>query len=1057
MENTTVFKTNNFFSTIICIFNILIYIFEFIIENLTNCFDNFTELKQLESYINKLIFYYIYSFFIKNYNININIYVISDNLYLLWKFFFKKIKLKFYKKLQSLNKIIQKNLLSLSVNSICVSLFNKAISLTSIIFKFISLTLFSTIYNAISFTIKFIKLLYFILSKFFLHTFNIYIYLHLKVSTAYNYILSYVKIHYLTPRIVLELKIFIYNNSIFYKKFKYYLSLCLIYFLDNLEYHILINKKIYKRRNIVKIHKKIKKFKKFNSKIDNYIKLNFEIFINYLTKFIYMLTNLSIYIRNNLYNHNPLIIHFNKINNNGCILWITRNYSKKKSIIFKAYNHTYNSFKNLINCLNNNTKNFIINNITYINLFFKYLYLPFTILNYIISDIALSVTKLLILYKKKHYINIIIIFTVKFIFKLYDYSIFYFKKLYKFIKKIIFYSIRKTIYLVFIVCLFYNQETSQIIINDIYNTYLFDYLNKHNISVFFNFILNKNNFYFLTTILGLQLVIYWARFVHRFFGTYLWTMIAFPLFIEVFRGLYLKLFCVNFLYTNNFDYILLLRYNILELFNYKIYNIYAFLSNLILLLIILYCIKRGAFRHLYGNFKYPRWRFIKYPTYIYILELFRLKIVEYFSVFILYFNYKTGFNDWYLKTIINITNNKYFLIFIDFTQEYIYEIYDFKYYKLYMLLIPNLYLINFLIDLLIAYTALKWLLIYLNMYKKIDTKFVAFPLVTLEIIGKYILIYIITYHSLKCLYVWFVDGIIVWYFYLSIVFLYIYLEIRVHKVPRKTMPWYFRQIVELWPSTYLNQWYTAEYLYFDQQRYIVLRFRLKSFKLVYKENYKKLEIWNKIVILNYQKEKNKSIRLASAFCRLMARKENMLREINNFEYQGWYEDWQYNSHKINIYNWKLDFWDKPYFYQFKKTIFFSNVKFFSFDYRTPIERFTSKYMHLTKLFFCTNVLDFYYTQKYIYILDKDEISNMSIQEWKKKFFTESDELEELIHLKKLKIVLMGFSSGEIAKTPDWNFPYLYEKEYKKKGWAMFEDPRIDAVELDWRPDINDLN
>jgi hypothetical protein len=731
-----------------------------------------------------------------------------------------------------------------------------------------------------------------------------------------------------------------------------------------------------------------------------------------------------------------------------------------KFIIFFFINSNKNLFKNF--------KKFLNKHIQLINYTLKYIYSPIVIINFVLSDIALSITYLLILYKKKYYINIIIICIYKSIFKIYYFFIKYIKKLYKLIvrfvrkfykliKYIIFFFIRKTIYILLVLCYFYNEDIATILLNDFYNSYIHNYITNYKITIFINFIFNTNNIHFLTTLIGLQIVLFWSRNTHHFFGKYLWAMTIFPLFLELHKIYYFKLLCVNFLHTNTFDYILLLRYDILDFFNYKIYNIYAFLTNIILVTILLYFIRRNAFRHIYARFKHSRWVFFKFPLLICLLEVFRLKIVEYVSLFILFINYKLNFNIWFLKKIIRLSHNTVILHIIDFIQEFVHEIYNFKYLYFYLILIPNLYIINFLIDLIMVSITLYWLVSYLNKYKKVDWKFVAFPLVVVEIMGKYIVIYIFSHYALQYLYIWSIDGIIIYYSFQVLVFTYIYLETRVHKIPRKTMPWYFRQIIELWPSTYLNQWYTAEYLYYDQQRYIVLRFRVKTFKIEYKHIYKKCEVWNKIVILNYQKEKDKAIRLVSAYCRLMARKENMIRELNNFEYQGWYEDWEYNHHKINIYNWKLDFWDKPYFYQFKKTIFFSNVRFFSFAYRIPIERFSSKYMHLTYLFFIVNVLDLYYTNKYIFVLDRDEISEMRLKDWKKKFCTESDEIEELIHLKNLKVILMAFSSGELIKTPDWNFPYIYEKEYKKKGWSMFEDPRIDEVVLDWRPILKDLN
>lgn len=106
-----------------------------------------------------------------------------------------------------------------------------------------------------------------------------------------------------------------------------------------------------------------------------------------------------------------------------------------------------------------------------------------------------------------------------------------------------------------------------------------------------------------------------------------------------------------------------------------------------------------------------------------------------------------------LKFIINLTNNNLYLFFIDFIQEFIFEIKSTPYHLIYNIFIPNMNLINFFIDLLIIYISLKWLLIYLNQYKKIDLKFIAFPLVTTEVILKYYFIYLFIYYFSQYIYI----------------------------------------------------------------------------------------------------------------------------------------------------------------------------------------------------------------------------------------------------------------------------------------------------------------
>lgn len=866
---------------------------------------------------------------------------------------------------------------------------------------------FIKLYNIYIYTIKslLIKIIEFIL--------NIYVYSCNKYFKLVNNKLSFEEI--------LEYKIYIYNKKLKIKQIKYKIYLFLIYFLDNFEYHLIKNKILYKNKNIIKLKKLSKNLTPIKSKIELKLKL----------KQTYLLNSIKIYSQYYI----DIVIN-----------------------CFNVYQIKFNNKLKFTNKLKLNKD--IVNNyisISKLNRFILIIYTPINWLNYIMSDISLTITYLLIYFKKKYILNIFIIYIYLLVNKINYFLNYNIKLTVKYTKQIIYFIISKTIYIILIFCYFYNKDLSIYLLYNVYNEFIFNWLIFKNNFLLFNILFNVNCMYVWVTILGLQIVLYWSKNIHKLFGRYLWTMTIFPIFLESHKILYYKLICINLLNFNTFDFIFLLKYRVLELFNYKIYNIYQTFTIIILIFLFIFFIRIGAFKHIYASLLNSRWKYAKYPMFIYIIEISRLKIIEYLSLFILYLNLKYNIYNYILKFLLNLSNNSIFIYMLDFIQEFILELNEFNYYNLYVIFIPNMFILNIIIDVCIIWISIKWLITYLNYFKKIDLKFVAFPLVTTEIILKYYFIYLFIYYFSQYIYIWIIDSTILWHLFRVSLISLIYLEIRVHKIPRKTMPWYFRQIVELWPSTYLNQWYTSEYLYIDQQRYIVLRFRLKTFKLTYKDTYKKLEVWNKIIILNYQKEKDKTVRQLMAFCRVMSRKENMLREINNFEYQGWYEDWEYNHHKINIYSWKLDIWDKPYMYQFKKTVFFSNIKFHFFFYNTLLERYSMKYMHLTYLFFFTNLLDFYYTQIYIFIFDKDETSNLSLKAWKKKFYNSYDEVEEYIHLKKLKLVLMGFSSGETIKTPDWIFPPIYEKRYKKEGWSMFENQEIDQVELDWRPNIKDLN
>lgn len=971
---------------------------------------------------------------------------------------------------------------------------------------------------------------------------NKYNYIDKQITLIY-YLLNFInnKINYFKnlnwKKIWLEILIFYVNKKRPWKQFKYDKSIYIIKYLDGLEYAMLTHKKYYQSKNIEKFHKKKYIVKKIPSiiekelkiiknnlnknkiivyeKIKYYIKCikllhkiikikhkNIKIKHNMLfTDYIKFITNtitkkiipiylnlliqnyeniitINIYKLYNIYIYNIILkenkkqLNFDKIQNiNNNISIIIKNINVNTIIII---NKLYNIYMHNIN------EQYAIIYIKYINENYRnlymYIYTPFLMINYIMSDICLSITFLKKKYKKKINKNKKKIFNKWIIFKVKYRK---FNNFYKKIKNIIVLLFNKTIYITFLCAYFFNSHAT----NYIYTNVMFNYkyIKPYINNIILYIIINKNILYVLITIIGLTLTIKWSRGVHRFFGNYLWTMTIFPIFLESHKILYLKLITINLFNYKKIENLIFIKLNLIDLFNFKFYNLYNFSYILILITFLLYAVKHGAFRTVYANLSAARWKFIKYPTIIIIVELFRYKIIELFSILILYINLNNKLQNTILNIYIYINDLKLIKIIYYLINRFLFITEEFPFYILYSINVPNLFLINFFIDLLLAYISLNWLLKYLNTFVKSDKKYVAFPLVTCEIILKYILYFYITYYLYFLLYSISTNpnGKIFEYIAIILTWTYIYLEIRVHKIPRKTMPWYFRQIVELWPSTAINIWTTSKALYNDQQKYLSMRKKFKNYRKIYKDNYDKSELWEKKIILAYQRDKEYYLHLFTAFCKLMSRKEKMLKEVNIFDYHGWQQEWTYNYKKINIYTWKVDWWDKPYLYIFKKNIAFTNVRDFYFAYFFILYRFSCKFNWMVMIFWISKPLEYYYVNYYLHIYNnddllcdedeiEDEYSNLKhgifyrgrkyknlCKNWKNDLKKKGEDLENLKKLKRLKRVLMEFSSGKRIKTPDWVFPMDYEKQYKKDGWKMFENPEIDKVELDWRPKFSE--
>ncbi len=933
-------------------------------------------------------------------------------------------------------------------------------------------------------------------------------------------------------KIILEIKVYYVNKKRPWKQFKYDNSIYIIKYLDGLEYAMLTHKKLYIGRNITKYHKKKYIVKKIPSLLEKEIKIKKNNFNKYIEKihaiyktkynnYMQFIKLINVDYKYNCTTYNLLInnlvaIIINNILKNIIPFYLNKllqNFENMFTInIYKLYNIyiinialkeslSHICFKKIINkidLIKNKIKNIIIinktslkydkiinyysninlnknNNTDILNKYIYIYYLPLIIFNWFISDISLSITFFKNKKNKKIKKKLKLIITIaNFIKSKLKLTYYYFKKILNFI-------FCKTIYITFLVAYFYNKKTTIYFNEQFIKKRYFYYLEND----FLNYIIiNKNILYILLTIGGLLLTIKWSRGVHRFFGNYLWTMIVFPLFLESHKIWYFKLILFDFLKYKTPENLVLFKLNILEKFNYNLYNMYYFLYIIILYWLLYYTTKHGAFRTAYANLRAPRWFFIKYPLIFLIVESSRLYFIKITSSIIIYYNL---INNTYVNTFnLYIWFNDIFIVkaISWFFNRFLINTYEFPYYILYLVSIPNLYILNLIFDVFLIYFSLKWLVKYCKTYIKKD-KYVAFPLVMFELSLKYCIYFYFTFYFTIIFYDIGTEpsGKIFEYIALALTLTYLYLEIRVHKVPRKTMPWYFRQIVELWPTTSLNMWTTARALYSDQQKYLSMRQKFRHYKEAYKIQYNSVEVWEKKIFLAYQRDKEINLYNFSAFCRLMYRKEGMLREFNIYDYQGWQQDWTWFYKNIRIYHWKLDWWDKPHIYLFNKYISLKNVAKYYVNVLPFAYRFATRHTFLNLHFFIVKIVDLYYGykfiicdeivyRKWIYKGDKKENEDEIIDEfddikhkfffrgrkhwklcvkWRKKHKKESDYIRRLRSLKRLKKILMEFSSGERLKTPDWAFPLDFEKQYKKEGWKMFENSEIDNIVLDWRP------
>jgi hypothetical protein len=144
------------------------------------------------------------------------------------------------------------------------------------------------------------------------------------IISYYNTIIINCFNKYLTKYNKTQIYIYIYNKKLFYKKIKNKLKIYLIFFLDNFEYSILTNKKLFRKRNILRLHRKTRTFTPFKSDLELYISNKKIKFKNYIISNIKLFAtlnlNLIFFYKNNLffyiinkYKNNTVIQIFNTV------------------------------------------------------------------------------------------------------------------------------------------------------------------------------------------------------------------------------------------------------------------------------------------------------------------------------------------------------------------------------------------------------------------------------------------------------------------------------------------------------------------------------------------------------------------------------------------------------------------------------------------------------------------------------------------------------------------------------------------------------------------------
>ncbi len=658
---------------------------------------------------------------------------------------------------------------------------------------------------------------------------------------------------------------------------------------------------------------------------------------------------------------------------------------------------------------------------------------------------------------------------------------------------------RHTVYAVFIISYWYTNEFIMWYLSVCLDSKFCIYiLNNSLLWVIHYVIFNEYLLQFIIPIFGTVYILSWSYKIIGIpkLGRVFWGVTILPVFIELNRLFYMKLLV---LILNNSDSSLLILYYKLHLPLYllTIFNLYQKSLAIIILYHIYYCWKNDGFRHPFNLIELPRWYFIKFPVFIFIIEYFR-----YDMIYILGLLWP---NIWYYSNIGYIISAIYEYIYVDSSGCYndlFYWTYVFcKYFflkqeedVLYIweeIMTIDPYLINYSLDLLCFWFTffavyLHYKDIFLNDFTK-GYKFTMYPTMAYTWPVETLKIYyapIIFWVYKACIIAEFHLILIYWLMLYSIP-IFLYFEITNHVYPYKTKPWFHKFITEFWPSL-VNSYHKAmEIIPETQHDYLVMRL-----KFHYSEQNEIKQYDTDLMITSwlYKCRKHKKLRkkmyyywvyqnkryyyffLYSCYYQLMLRMENMLKELILIGYKQWMLDWFKFRYDITIYSWKIDWWDKHYLFLVKKAIVIKNLVKIYKKNTIPLYRFAYKHTFFTINYILALLIELKYLTSYsiwlkLYKNLKINIKKMRnkniwckwpIRNRSKRYFLAKDFKEhcDYIELHKKKLMYMDIIRRDIVRQNyneldeygnpiEISWPFDLYEQYQKEGWSMFTNPEID--------------
>lgn len=517
--------------------------------------------------------------------------------------------------------------------------------------------------------------------------------------------------------------------------------------------------------------------------------------------------------------------------------------------------------------------------------------------------------------------------------------------------------------------------------------------------------------------------------------------------------------------------------NIMSFLDYKLWHIVPFMNGVILLTLTLAACFSGAFRSIWKKQYNMRVYYVILPIIIIPIEFFKLKLVEIVSTYVLYLYIKYGIHLIMYKILIWIANTKiikllgYFywhhLVFLKHyeTLEVVVRRYHADYSVLRWLSIPSVELISLLIDGFVLLLCGIGCLFYSKQFIKADEEYVAFPVVLIEFCVC-LAIGLCVYDTLNLWLEWYtLNGKFYWYTTQWLIYWFFYLEMRCYKFPKKKMAWYFKYIGEAMAFALPLFWTASLAIYVDQRNYLLFTRPIRDIKKTFKWDNKVMKPFKRYRLYESYKYMELTLRLQGALHRYPSRKENMVREFTSLTYRGWLEDWRDNKKTISYFNWKLNWWLKPYVYLCRKAHNLRVFQWFYFEMEYAMRRFTYKLVHYNLVYAFSFWIDHHWANKYLFVYDNEENHvehKWWYLLWKKRSYkkfagkwclkarTDSAIWDELRQLKLFRELIWLHEAGEEPEMP--TLPLKFLKMYKWKGIKMFFDKRLDLTyEENYRP------